>query len=665
MAFPATIATNADLIVAADNKSSSLAVNLTSGDTTLVFVSSGVFVSYEAVVIGSEIILLGTVAGAIATGCTRGYASTLAATHVVGDVVQDLVIASHHNNLKNEVINIENALNPIRYSAESFQFVLAPGVSLTAGVSAVVPLSPFPLGITATSAGTHKLRIVDAVSGGETVTITSVVVGASITFTPTITHSSANYTIISGSGGIQEAIKVVESLPNGGQVQLASGNTFIYGTIRLAGIPYVRIQGCGAGPTNLIVDVSFTAGDVFYCNAVTQTLQFASFQLGAYPQHASGFGIHIGPLSNGQCRIFDVIMIGTANGIFLEDADYTMVSQFTYDQGANQNAVYGLKISKGSSITISRCFIVGEHPPYTLPLAGLLKYGIWIDEVDGVTISQVHLRADVGLQIRGLNGVQSGTVLFADSIIDTCRQKAIVIDSTGVPTIFGNFTFTGNHIVASVEAGTDLIYIESSQGTGYVSFVNNFIAGAQNDGIYVLNAKYLNISNNLIADNNNSTGPAGSGIRIINGDMVTIVDNQVFDQRGGSAKQRYGLVLGGNVSNLRESGNLYKGNVAAALLNSATLTQSLVEGTKIYEGAVASAASITINSYMPGLLIISGVTTIDNILGFTGGGHVLFIRTISALTFSTAGNISTAVTTTAGQFLTARYNGSTSKWDIG
>ena len=593
-----------------------------------------------------------------ATGILQGIAAT--------NTINGITNSGNFQVLQSRMSGYAFTSLPYYYQADYDFAAIAPLSNLVSGVSATVVLSPFPPGITASSAGVHKLRLLDSsIVADETVTITAVVVGTSVTFTPTLSHTSGNWSLISGSSGIQEAVQATQASAGGGTVQLRAENSFIYGTIRIAGSPYTRILGTGNGATNLIVDTSFTNGDVFYCNAVSQIVVFQSFQLGAYAQHASGFGIHIGPLSYGHSSIFDINMINLANGIFLEDADYTMVSQFVFEQNDNLNCVYGIKISKGSSLTISRCFIVGEHPPYTLPLAGLLKYGIWIDEVDGLTISQVHLRADVGLQIRGLNGVNSGTVLCADSIIDTCRQKAIVIDSTGVPAVFGNFTFTGNHIVASVEAGTDLIYIESSQGTGYVSFVNNFIAGAQNDGIYVLNAKYLNISNNLIADNNNSTGPAGSGIRIINGDMVTIVDNQLFDQRGGSAKQRYGLVLGGNVSNLRESGNLYKGNVAAALLNIGTLTQSLVEGTKIYEGAVASAASITINSYMPGLLVISGVTTIDNILGFTGGGHVLFIRTTSALTFSIAGNISTAVTTTAGQFLTARYNGSTSKWDIG
>lgn len=590
----------------------------------------------------------------------------------VGDAATNemtgLTAGSNFQKLQSKVGGYEFKSSPWYYQDDYDFAAITPLVNLSAGVAATVALSPFPPGITSTSTGNHKLRLTDSSAvADETITIIAVVVGTSITFTPTLSHASGNWSLVSGTGGIQEAVKAAETAANGGQVQLRAGNTFVYGTTTLAGIPYVRVQGCGSGVTNIIVDTTFTSGDTFYCGASSQTVTFASFSIGAYPQHASGFGIHIGPISSGHSSVFDVYMIGLANGIYLEDADYTMVSQFVYDQGSNQNAVYGLKISKGSSLTISRCVIFGEHPPYTLPTAGLLKYGIWIDEVDGVAIDQVHLRADVGLAIRGKNALNTGTVVVSNSIIDTNRQKAIQIDVEigATPGVFGNFTFTGCHLISNQESGADLIYIEGSKCTGYVSFVNNFIAGGQNDGIYVLNAKYLNISNNLIADNNNSTGPAGSGIRITNGDMVTIVDNQLFDQRGGSAKQQYGLVLGGNVSNLRESGNLYKGNVAAALLNIGTLTQSLVEGTKIYEGAVASAASITINSYMPGLLVISGVTTIDNILGFTGAGHVLFLKTTSALTFSTAGNISTAVTTTAGQFLTARYNASTAKWDIG
>jgi hypothetical protein len=589
----------------------------------------------------------------------------------VGDAATNemtgLTAASNFQKLQSKVGGYEFKSSPWYYQDDYDFAAITPLVGLTAGVAATVTLSPFPPGITSTSTGNHKLRLTDSSAvADETITIIAVVVGTSITFIPALSHASGNWSLISGTGGIQEAVKAAELAPNGGQVQLREGNTFVYGTTTLFGIPYVRVQGCGSGVTNIIVDTTFTSGDTFYCGATSQTVTFASFSLGAYPQHASGFGIHIGPISSGHSSIFDVYMIGLANGIYLEDADYTMVSQFVYDQGSNQNAVYGLKISKGSSLTISRCVIFGEHPPYTLPTAGLLKYGIWVDEVDGVAIDQVHLRADVGLQIRGKNAVNSGTVVVSNSIIDTCRQKAIQIDVEigATPGVFGNFTFTGCHLISNQESGADLIYIEGSKCTGYVSFVNNFIAGGQNDGIYALNCKYLNISDNLIADNNISNG-LGSGIKLVGGDVITIVNNQLFDQRG-VPLQRYGInIAGGTVINLRESGNVFKGNVSAAFINLATMSSSLIESTKVFEGSVASAGTIAIPTFMPGLLTISGTTTIDTITGFTGPGHILYLKTTSALTFSAAGNISTAVTTTAGQFLTARYNSSTSKWDIG
>lgn len=591
---------------------------------------------------------------------------------LIGDAATDQVVGVSSNVnfqvLQRKASDYQFTSLPWYFQSDYDFAPISPAQNLTAGVAAVVTLSPFPPGITAQSAGIHKLRIVDLTTLiSETVTITAVNVGVSITFTPTNSHSSGDWSIVSGSAGIQEAILAAQQASGGGQVQLKAGNSFIYGTIRLSGIPYVRVQGAGNGITNLVVDTSFTSGDVFYCNAVSQIVVFASFQIGGYATHASGYGIHIGPLSTGHSSVFDVNVVNLANGLFLEDADYTMVSQFVYEQYDNLNAMYGIRCSKGSSITLSRCFIVGEHPPYTLPTSGLLKYGIWVDEIDGLTISQVHLRADRGIQIRGKNALQTGTVIVADSIIDTCRINAMAIDVEpgATPSVMGNFVFSNSHIIASIAAGDNpLVYIEGSKFTGYCSFVNNFVAGAQGSGFDVLNAKNLSICSNLIADNNNSSNPGGAGIRIVNGDMVQLKDNLIFDQRGGGAKQVYGISLGGNISNLREAGNLFKGNTGAALLSNAILTNSLVESTKVFEGSVASAATITLPTFLPGLLIITGTTTISTINGATGAGHVLYIRTDSSLTFSAAGNISTAVTTAAGQLLIARYNGSTSKWDI-
>lgn len=60
---------------------STLSSGIGAGDTTITVASATAFKSGNIVIIDSEMILLGTVVGATATGCTRGVNSTVAAAH--------------------------------------------------------------------------------------------------------------------------------------------------------------------------------------------------------------------------------------------------------------------------------------------------------------------------------------------------------------------------------------------------------------------------------------------------------------------------------------------------------------------------------------------------------------------------------------------------------
>ncbi len=81
----------------------------------------------------------------------------------------------------------------------------SPSQTLTAGTAATVNLSPWPEGITAKSPSAHYLLIVDAVSGNEEVLLTAISTNTSVTFTPSLTHASGNWSIKSATYGIQEA----------------------------------------------------------------------------------------------------------------------------------------------------------------------------------------------------------------------------------------------------------------------------------------------------------------------------------------------------------------------------------------------------------------------------------------------------------------------------
>ena len=97
-----------------------------------------------------------------------------------------------------------------RLNASNFDFLQAPGGNLNASSPATVTLTPCPLGVAGSNTN-HFLRILDSVAGNENVLVTggSCTSGASsgtVQFTPSLSHSSANWTLISASEGIQESI---------------------------------------------------------------------------------------------------------------------------------------------------------------------------------------------------------------------------------------------------------------------------------------------------------------------------------------------------------------------------------------------------------------------------------------------------------------------------
>jgi hypothetical protein len=108
-----------------------------------------------------------------------------------------------------------------------------PASNLTASISNTVTLSPCPLGVAGANTE-HYLYIEDGVAGNETIlitggTATSGAASGTITFTPTLNHTSGNWTIKSASAGIQEALNY-ESSPS---VYVPKGTHQIYATIKV------------------------------------------------------------------------------------------------------------------------------------------------------------------------------------------------------------------------------------------------------------------------------------------------------------------------------------------------------------------------------------------------------------------------------------------------
>lgn len=215
--FPTSLATNSQLLVALDNAQTTLAAGINSSATSLSVVSAAAIASDTVVTIDSEQILLGTVVGTAASGCTRGYGGTTPASHSGGATVYANVIAAHHNRTRQELIAVQTALGAgMRFTratvrTTAYNWSHTPTVGTTAGNAITLALSSFPDGLVLAGVNNHYLRITDAVGGAETVLVTGVVVGTSISFTPAITHAAGDWTIGSATAGIQEAIYATTS----------------------------------------------------------------------------------------------------------------------------------------------------------------------------------------------------------------------------------------------------------------------------------------------------------------------------------------------------------------------------------------------------------------------------------------------------------------------
>lgn len=556
--------------------------------------------------------------------------------------------------------------------AENYAFTRIPTSTLTAGVPATVTLSPMPTGITSGSVNAHKLRIVDSTAGNEVVTITAQT-ATTVTFTPTINHSGSNYSITSASGGIQEGIKYAESFANGNCVWLPAGNTSVYGTIYCAGSPGLGVFGRGLWATNLVVDATFTAGDIFVCNSATCLVMWRDFLIGGHAAHASGYGIHIQNNTAGLPLVENVTVFDCLGGFYIDNSDYVSFRNASFEQVTNQNSTYGIRqtgTSSSNSIVGGYVFcpVPGSNGPSTA-FTWCLDWGISIEAADGIDVTDVQVRANVGIAVFHTNAVNLGTAKFVNCIIDSCRKIGVLVDHTGTPTVFANIYFIGCHVIANyaVSAGEGtalpLVYCGLLGATGAITFADCIIAGGQTDGLYAVDATNLILTGNTIADNNVG-GTVGVGVQIVRGDKVTIANNQIWDQRG-VPLQAYGLKLSGVITNLSITGNTMKGNVSDSMLNSGTLTLSIIRdniGIDTYSASIASAATIALPAGGNRIIIINGTTQIDTINGMIGNGDTFYAYCVNGLQFSAAGNIAKAFLTVNATLVIGQWNTTAAKW---
>lgn len=109
--WPISVATDADLYTAVNALATTLASTITDSQATISLASTTGFPTAGAVLIDQEIVFYTNISGNDLTGCVRGSDGTTQAAHTAGVPVSHMVVAFHHNGLKDEIEAIETSLN--------------------------------------------------------------------------------------------------------------------------------------------------------------------------------------------------------------------------------------------------------------------------------------------------------------------------------------------------------------------------------------------------------------------------------------------------------------------------------------------------------------------------------------------------------------------------
>lgn len=116
MAFPTSVATDAELHVGVNLLETTLSAGIDAVQATISLTSTSNFPATGGFFrIGDELIEYTSIAALDATGCTRGVGGTVAALHAISAAVRYVQSAEYHNALKEEIkaieLSLSNALN--------------------------------------------------------------------------------------------------------------------------------------------------------------------------------------------------------------------------------------------------------------------------------------------------------------------------------------------------------------------------------------------------------------------------------------------------------------------------------------------------------------------------------------------------------------------------
>jgi hypothetical protein len=559
-----------------------------------------------------------------------------------------------------------------------FAFSQVPAVNLTAGIANTVTLAPLPEGINNTySPNRHYVRIVDAVAGNETVLITAVV-GSTISFTPTLNHTSGNWTITSATAGIQEAVNAQTPV----EVYIPAGTYQMYNKLFLYGHGgnTLRIVGAGTIATRLFRDSSYAAGDLIVWDGSInpgnfEARDFAVVNGGAGFNNTSGAGIKVTMSSSDRVNLdnvyvgdgFNAITVdGVGGGVFKAARCYFLVNPgYPYATDHTMILQYGGAI-------VDNCVIEN------LQQTTVNKAAIYLTTADGLQIHQCQIKGYDGINITNDPAKILNFVYIENNILDSFVRYGIYLDAGSHNAVFDQISIRDNHIVQSNGSGSSAsvgVYINND--VWGLHMVGNIITGFRNTGVILGAAnkcvKGAVIVGNVIS-NHNLANVGGSGL-VISTDSAasnSLIAANTINVNGVATtaqNQQNGIYFSGATFNgYTVVGNQLRGNINTAIAHDggATFANMVIAnngGVDDLVRVIASAASIA----TPGMqtrINVTGTTNITTLTPVFAGRKIVVTKTdAGSLTIGGGGNIaSAAITMNQYSTVTCIYNESLAAW---
>jgi hypothetical protein len=677
-AYPAAVATDAQLTVARNRVQTTLALGMAATDTIVTLTSATGVVVNMPLSIDSEIVLVTAITPYITV--QRAFDSTAAASHAARAVVSAYLVAWPINALDAEVKAIEATLGPnlgnvkgAALNTASYNFAAqTPGGALIAGLTAIT-MTPVPQGVNGTDTA-HYLYV----SGGAGTAQACLISGGTGTagqssgsiFLTCPNANAGGWTLGSATSGWQEAIVAAGSASAfGGSVLAPSGVFTTHAPIALNGPCsgvncYLNVGGQG-DTTILQRAADFPTGDALVMNGSTyytkvELHDFVVKQLATAA--GSGTGIHIRNTWMSGSVWRNVKVYNGQNG-FLFDQTGGMYcygcSFLRSDDAVGQAAsTNGFLINSSTTNGGTEFYCIGcMATPYDGNAAHAfteLTNALQVNASDGIFFDDFHARGVSCVNVNMLNTSYIVNLHINNLECDPYSGTGVQIQGTttnagAIP--YRDIFFSNPHIKTYSGSGNGLVAMAVSGNPMRVFVTNPDITGATNQGITVASTVAdFSLQGGTLYGNSATAGSPDIEIDSAGG----IVSGVTFT--GGNENAG---VSAANPTSLSVTGNIFNGTFSASpVIFTGTASNFNLVGNSgcndLIGTATLNAGAITVPTCGDTFIITGTSGTLSNV--YNGwAGRALDLITGTSQTLATGGNLVRALgATAAGQLVHMR-----------